>query len=263
MTHYHGFHLVSPSPWPLIGAIGAMGLAVGGVMFFHGYIYGELLLVLSLILVLAIMVVWWRDVIRESTFQGIHTLCVQKGLRLGVILFIVSEIMFFFSFFWAFFHSALSPSLELGSIWPPVGICILNPFEVPLLNTAILLSSGATVTWSHHSIVAGDRRDTILGLILTVVLGVVFTILQGIEYYEATFTIADSVYGSSFYVATGFHGLHVFIGTSFLFVMCLRIIDYQMTRHHHLGYEAAILYWHFVDVVWIFLFLSIYWWGAL
>ena len=263
MVHYHGYHLVTPSPWPIIGATGVMGLALGAVMYFHRYIFGEILMILSLILVLGVMVVWWRDVIRESTYQGIHTYCVKKGLRLGVLLFILSEVMFFFSFSWAFFHSSLSPTVELGSVWPPVGVEVLNPFEVPLLNTAILLSSGATVTWSHHAIICGNRRDTLLGLILTVILGLIFTVLQIIEYNECTFTIADSIYGSTFYVATGFHGLHVFIGTSFLLVGYLRIMEYHMTQHHHLGYEASILYWHFVDVVWIFLFITIYWWGSL
>ena len=150
--------------------------------------------------------------------------------------------MFFFSFFWAFFHSSLSPTVELGSVWPPVGIAVLDPFEVPLLNTAILLSSGATVTWSHHAIISGNRKDTLLGLILTVFLGLIFTVLQIIEYNECTFTIADSIYGSTFYVATGFHGLHVIIVTSFLLVGYLRIMEYHMTEHHHLGYEASILY---------------------
>ena len=262
MTHYHSYHLVNPSPWPLVGSLSVFGLAVGGVMYFHRYAYGEILMLASVTLVIATMAVWWRDVIREATYQGWHTLVVQKGLRMGVLLFILSEVMFFVSFFRAFFHAALAPTVELGSVWPPVGIQALNAFEVPLLNTAILLSSGATVTWSHHAIISGNRKETIVGLILTVVLGFIFTILQGLEYYEATFTIADSVYGTTFYVATGFHGLHVIIGTLFLFVMLVRIINHHMTKHHHLGYEAAILYFHFVDVVWIFLFISIYWWGG-
>lgn len=231
-------------------------------MYFHRYAYGEILMLASLVLVISTMAVWWRDVIREATYQGWHTLVVQKGLRMGVLLFILSEVMFFVSFFWGFFHAALAPTVELGSVWPPVGIQALNAFEVPLLNTAILLSSGATVTWSHHAIVSGNRKDTIVGLVLTVVLGIIFTALQALEYYEATFTIADSVYGTTFYVATGFHGLHVIIGTTFLAVMLVRIINHHMTKHHHLGYEAAILYWHFVDVVWVFLFISIYWWGG-
>lgn len=242
--------------------MGAFGLTVGGVLYFHNYVFGELLLILSLLLVILTMIVWWRDVIREATYTGLHTLVVQKGLKLGVILFIVSEVCFFFSFFWAFFHSALVPAVELGSIWPPVGIEPLDPFEVPLLNTAILLSSGATITWSHKALISGERKDAIVGLIATVALGIIFTALQAMEYYEASFTIADSVYGSAFYVATGFHGLHVLVGTTFLVVGLVRMINHQLTKFHHVGYEAACWYWHFVDVVWLFLYVSIYWWGG-
>ena len=194
--------------------------------------------------------------------MGLHTKVVQRGLRIGMIWFIISEVCFFISFFWAFYHSALVPTIEVGSIWPPVGIQALNAFEVPLLNTAILLASGASVTWSHHAMISGDRKETILGLIITVVLGIAFTGLQGMEYYEAPFTIADSVYGSTFYVATGFHGLHVIIGTVFLLVSLIRIINHELTKHHHNGYEASIWYWHFVDCVWLFLYVSIYWWGG-
>ena len=166
------------------------------------------------------------------------------------------------TFFWTFFHSSLAPSVELGAIWPPKGIEVLNQWEVPLLNTVILLSSGATVTWAHHSIVSGDRKGAILGLILTVSLALIFTALQGLEYYEAPFTIADGIYGSTFFIATGFHGLHVIIGTIFLAVCLARLINYHFTKHHHFGFEAAAWYFHFVDVVWLFLFVSIYWWGA-
>lgn len=261
-NHYHPFHLVDPSPWPYVGSMGALGLTTGGVMYFHGYQNGELLMITSTIILLGVMVVWWRDVIREATFQGHHTLIVQRGLRWGMLLFILSEVCFFFSFFWAFFHSSLGPDITLGSVWPPVGIHALNPFEVPLLNTAILLSSGATVTWSHHALISGNRRDALTGLVITVVLGLIFTVLQAMEYYEAPFSIADSVYGSTFFVATGFHGLHVIIGTLFLAVCLYRMINHHFTRHHHNGFEASIWYWHFVDYVWIFLYICIYWWGS-
>nr|YP_010408168.1 cytochrome c oxidase subunit III [Septaria lineata]URF21541.1 cytochrome c oxidase subunit III [Septaria lineata]USS60654.1 cytochrome c oxidase subunit 3 [Septaria lineata] len=254
------FHLVEFSPWPLTGSMGALFLTVGLAGWFHGYSMATM--VLGLVLVGLTMVQWWRDVIREGTFQGFHTVKVGKGLRWGMILFIVSEVCFFFAFFWAYFHSSLAPSPELGSCWPPVGINPLNPFEVPLLNTAVLLASGVTVTWAHHALMEGDRMNGIQGLIATVVLGVYFTFLQGGEYYEAPFTIADGAYGSAFFVATGFHGLHVLIGSSFLLVCLVRVWTQHFSPTHHFGFEAAAWYWHFVDVVWLFLYLSIYWWGC-
>ena len=261
-NHYHPYHLVDPSPWPYVSSMAALGLTTGLVMWFHSYEYGELLALTGLSLLLFTMGIWWRDVIREASFQGHHTLVVQKGLKIGMLWFIISEVVFFFSFFWAFFHSSLSPCIEIGATWPPVGISALDPFEVPLLNTAILLSSGATVTWSHHALISGDRANAILGLGLTILLGVVFTFLQGLEYFEASFTIADSIYGSTFFLATGFHGLHVIIGTLFLMVCFVRILKHHFTKHHHNGFEAAIWYWHFVDYVWIFLYICIYWWGS-
>ena len=261
--HYHPYHIVDNSPWPYVMSVGALALTSGSVLFFHSYEGGPLIASSGLILILLTMAVWWRDVIREASFQGHHTLAVQKGLQMGMILFITSEVLFFMSFFWGYFHSALGPDISIGSIWPPVGIQVIDPFEVPLLNTAILVSSGATITWSHHALLSGDRPNAILGLFLTVALGVIFTILQALEYVEASFTIADSVYGTCFYVPTGFHGLHVIIGTLFLIVCLVRLINHQFTRHHHSGFEAAAWYWHFVDVVWLFLYISIYWWGSL
>lgn len=258
----HGYHLVDPSPWPFVTAISALMTTIGAAMYMHSFIGGDLLLLSGVVMLITNMALWWRDVIRESTFQGHHTYMVQKGLRYGMILFIVSEIFFFIAFFWAFFHSSLAPSVELGAVWPPKGIEVLNPWEVPLLNTVILLSSGATVTWAHHAIISGDRSGAIIGLSLTVFLALIFTALQGLEYYEAPFTIADGIYGTTFFLATGFHGLHVIIGTIFLTVCLIRLIKYHFTRHHHFGFEAAAWYFHFVDVVWLFLFVSIYWWGS-
>lgn len=185
------------------------------------------------------MIVWWRDVIREVAFQGLHTIIVKQGLKYGMLLFILSEVLFFFSFFWAFFHSSLAPSIELGVCWPPQGINPLNPFSVPLVNTAVLLSSGATVTWAHHALISGKKTEARNGLAATVILGVIFTGLQAMEYYEAPFAISDSVYGSTFFVATGFHGIHVIIGTTFLAVCLNRLVYHQLSRHHHLGFEAA------------------------
>ena len=207
------------------------------------------------------MGVWWRDVVREGTMEGQHTTIVQLGLRMGMRLFIVSEVMFFFAFFWAFFWSALAPTPEIGSVWPPKGIEVLNAWEVPFLNTLILLTSGAAVTWAHHARIEGNRDETIMGLMVTVALAIAFTALQGFEYVNANFTISDSVYGSSFYMATGFHGFHVFIGTCFLSVCRYRIVANHMTKQHHFGREAAAWYWHFVDVVWRFLFVVVYAWG--
>lgn len=256
----HPFHLVDYSPWPLTGAIGAITTVSGLVKWFHQYDIS--LLILGTIITILTIYQWWRDISREGTFQGLHTFQVTIGLRWGIILFIVSEIFFFISFFWAFFHSSLSPTIELGAIWPPAGIIPFNPFQIPLLNTAILLASGVTVTWAHHSLIENNHSQTTQGLFFTVLLGIYFSILQGYEYIEAPFTIADAVYGSTFYVATGFHGLHVLIGTTFLLICLIRHINNHFSNNHHFGFEAAAWYWHFVDIVWLFLYVSIYWWGG-
>jgi cytochrome c oxidase subunit 3 len=258
----HPFHLVDFSPWPIFGALSAFTSTVGGVMYMHAYSGGGLMLSLGFIILIYTFFVWWRDVIREATFGGYHTLAVQNGMRWGMLLFIVSEVMFFFAFFWAFFHSSLAPTIELGAVWPPHGIQVLNPWEVPFLNTVILLSSGAAVTWAHHGLLAGQPKTTTVGLIVTIILAAIFTGFQALEYLEAPFTISDSVYGSTFFLATGFHGFHVFVGTCFLTVCLFRHRAYHFTKNHHFGFEAAAWYWHFVDVVWLFLFVTIYWWGS-
>nr|BAH10492.1 cytochrome c oxidase subunit III [Rudarius ercodes] len=256
----HAFHMVDPSPWPLAGAAGALLSTAGLAIWFH---YGIMeLMILGATLLTLTMYQWWRDIVREGTFQGHHTPPVQKGLRYGMILFITSEAFFFLGFFWAFYHASLAPTPELGGCWPPTGILTLDPYEVPLLNTAVLLASGVTVTWTHHSIMEGQRKPAIHSLLMTIVLGLYFSVLQGLEYAEAPFTIADGVYGSTFFVATGFHGLHVIIGSTFLAVCLYRLIKHHFTSHHHFGFEAASWYWHFVDLVWIFLYLSMYWWGS-
>ncbi|YP_851004.1 cytochrome c oxidase subunit III (mitochondrion) [Priapulus caudatus] len=258
--HFHPYHLVDQSPWPLTAAIGAFGLTAGLVKGFHNSNFN--LCFIGLFIIILTMFQWWRDVSREGTLQGLHTNAVEFGLRWGMILFILSEVLFFFSFFWAFFHSSLSPTIELGSCWPPVGVDAFNPFQVPLLNTAVLLASGVTVTWAHHSLIESNFNETSYALLLTVMLGIYFTILQVFEYYQAPFSIADSVYGSTFFVATGFHGLHVIIGTTFLLICLFRHTLNHFSSNHHFGFEAAAWYWHFVDVVWLFLFVSIYWWGS-
>ena len=223
ITFFQGFtkednHLVAPSPWPLLTAEAAFGVVVSLTAFMHDYLYSHYFLFFSLFTLILCMGTWWRDVIREATFEGQHNSKVQLGLRVGMILFIVSEIMFFFAFFWAFFHSSISPAINLGSVWPPKGIEVLNAFGVPFLNTVILVSSGATVTWSHHAILAGDRNSALISLILTIILAIIFTYCQYFEYVNSTFTISDSVYGFCFYMATGFYGFHVFVGTCFLSV---------------------------------------------
>jgi cytochrome c oxidase subunit 3 len=258
----HPFHLVSPSPWPLYTCISLLTLTTSAVSTFHGFNQADYILMLALISVILSMSFWWRDVISEGTYLGNHTLAVQRGLNMGVALFIVSEALFFLAIFWAFFHSALSPTVELGAQWPPMGIDAINPFELPLLNTVILLSSGVTVTYAHHSLIQGNRSGTLYGLVATVLLAVVFTIFQGVEYTVSSFTISDGAFGSCFYFGTGFHGIHVMIGTAFIAVGLWRVLAYHQTENHHLGLESSILYWHFVDVVWLFLFVSIYYWGS-
>jgi len=258
----HSFHLVDPSPWPIISAFSALMCTLGGVLYMHGYAGGSFLTQFGFLMILFMMFCWWRDIIREGTLEGQHTLTVQTGLRLGVLLFIVSEIMFFVAFFWAFFHSSFNPSLFIGGVWPPAFLAVLNPWKIPLLNTILLLTSGATVTWAHHSIVWGEKDNACLSLLATIGLAVIFTALQAFEYVTAPFSISDGIYGSTFYMATGFHGFHVFVGTCFLFVCLGRLYLNHFTREHHLGFEAAAFYWHFVDVVWLFLFITIYWWGS-
>jgi len=258
----HAYHLVEPSPYPILASFALLTLTLSGVITFHGYSNGSFLLLVGFLSTIVSMSLWFKDVTREATYQGHHTIAVQKGLLLGFILFVASEVMFFLSIFWAFFHSSLAPAVELGASWPPAGIEPLNPFEIPLLNTVILLSSGGTVTYAHHSLIQGNREGVIYGLIATIVLAILFTGFQGYEYYNAPFTISDGAYGSTFFMATGFHGFHVIVGTIFIIVSLFRVISYHLTDHHHLGLEAAILYWHFVDVVWLFLFITIYWWGS-
>lgn len=277
----HTFHIVTRSPWPLYSSIAGLIFFLGMVMYMHNYLYGGYIVLWGLFLVVLMLFVWWRDIIRESTYGGYHTKKVQQGLRYGMLLFITTEVMFFAAFFWAFFHSSLSPSIVLGSVWPPVGINVLNPLQIPLLNTLILLLSGFTVTWSHHIIRDKSWQKTFIkeadvesesfidnfikcygALLATILLGIEFTAWQAYEYYKATFYIFDGIYGSTFYMTTGLHGLHVLIGTLFLIVCFFRLIKLHFLHNHHFGYEAAIWYWHFVDVVWIFLFLSIYCWGS-
>nr|YP_010341280.1 cytochrome c oxidase subunit III [Stenamma expolitum]UNZ99542.1 cytochrome c oxidase subunit III [Stenamma expolitum] len=254
----HPFHLVSYSPWPILISMSLFNNLMSIIGWFHKFNY---LLMFTLPPTFLCMYQWWRDITREATFQGCHTYNVYNGMRLGMILFIISEVLFFFSFFWAYFHSSLAPNMEIGQFWPALGIKPFNPFDIPLMNTIILVSSGLTVTWSHHALLTMNYKESTKSLKITIALGIYFTLLQLIEYSQAPFTIADSIYGSTFFIATGFHGLHVIIGTMFLIFCLFRMTSYHFSSSHHFGFEAAAWYWHFVDVVWLFLYISIYWWS--
>ncbi|HEV7264914.1 MAG TPA: cytochrome c oxidase subunit 3 [Falsiroseomonas sp.] len=259
----HPYHLVDPSPWPLLGAFAGGALVLGIIMVAHNDSWW--LLGIGLASMLAVMFLWWRDVLKESRNAGMHTPVVRLGLRYGMVLFIASEVMFFVAFFWAYFHFALFPDHVSGAetaIWPPAGVYTFDPFGLPFLNTMILLLSGCTVTWAHHALLQNDRKSLITGLALTVLLGISFTGFQLFEYYEAPFEFTGGIYPSTFFLATGFHGFHVFVGTCFLAVCLFRAIRGHFSPERHFGFEAAAWYWHFVDVVWLFLFIFIYWWGA-
>lgn len=261
-TLKHSFHLVNPSPWPITGALSLLTLVVGAVSYLHQYRCGGYILFIGYCLLICVLVGWWRDVIREATFAGMHTRSVRRGMRIGVYLFILSEIMFFAGFFWGFFHSSLVPDFHIGNMFPPKGINIIDPWKLPLANTLLLLSSGATLTWAHHGILTNSFEDARRGLALTIFLGTYFTVIQAYEFVTATFTIADGIYGSAFYLLTGFHGLHVLVGSVFLITCYIRLKKHHFLLDHHFNFEAAAWYWHFVDVVWIFLFLFLYWWGG-
>nr|YP_010478286.1 cytochrome c oxidase subunit III [Nesophrosyne sp. 29 GMB-2012]UVI59730.1 cytochrome c oxidase subunit III [Nesophrosyne sp. 29 GMB-2012] len=256
----HPFHLVENSPWPITASMGIMTTTSGTVVWLHNN--QMLLMNLGTIIIILTMIQWWRDVVRESTFQGLHTKKVIKSMKWGMMLFIASEVLFFSSFFWAFFHSSLAPTMEVGMQWPPLGIKSFNPLSIPLLNTLILLSSGISITWAHNGIINNNFSQTKQSLLITISMGIYFTILQGVEYLEAPFSMADSVYGSTFFMSTGFHGIHVMIGTIFITVSTLRTIKLHMSMKHHVGFETSAWYWHFVDVVWLFLYISVYWWGS-
>ncbi len=258
------YHLVNPSPWPIMGATAGLFTVLGIVFWAH---YGEkIIFAIGIALILATMFLWWRDVLRESHTAGLHSPVVRLGLRYGMMLFIASEVMFFVGFFWAFFNFALFPSNVAGAVipmWPPAGVHTFEPFHTPFMNTLILLLSGTTITWAHHSLLERDRRGLILGLGLTILLGMSFTALQATEYASAPFKFSGGgIYPSVFFLATGFHGFHVIVGTCFLIVCWFRARGGDFTPERHFGFEAAAWYWHFVDVVWLFLFVCIYWWGA-
>ncbi|PRX38293.1 cytochrome c oxidase subunit 3 [Meinhardsimonia xiamenensis] len=262
----HPYHILNPSIWPFLGAVSAFIMLFGAVRWMHGM--GPWVFAVGALGVLYVMYGWWSDVIREAR-EGDHTPVVRLGLRMGFLLFIVSEVMFFAAWFWTFFKHALYPmhpeglSPKVDGVWPPEGIQTFDPWHLPLINTLILLCSGAAVTWAHHALVHGnDRKGLINGLALGIFLGAMFTVLQAYEYAHAGFGFAGNIYGATFFMATGFHGAHVIIGTIFLTVCLIRALKGDFTPEQHVGFEAAAWYWHFVDVVWLFLFGAIYIWGS-
>ena len=268
----HEFHILPPSIWPLIGAFAALVMAAGGIMWMHKAQFGGYVFFAGLLAVLYTMYSWWADVVREAKV-GDHTPVVSLHLRYGMILFIASEVMFFVGWFWAWFDFSLFPVAmsvgdgavtlgEAAAAWPPKGIEVIDPFHFPLLNTLILLCSGTTVTWAHHELIHGNRDGLKKGLWATIILGILFSSIQAYEYIHAPFAFAGTNYGAAFYMATGFHGFHVLIGTIFLAVCLKRAYNGDFTPRQHFGFEAAAWYWHFVDVVWLFLFVAIYVWGG-
>ena len=259
----HDYHILPPDPMPIVGAFSALTLASGAIAWMHEVAWGPWVFAIGAIAVLYTFYQWWSNVVREAN-RGDHTPVVQLHHRYGMILFIASEVMFFVAWFWAYFNAALAPSdIEMiGGVWPPKGVEVLDPFVYPLLNTLILLLSGTTVTWAHHALIHGDREGLKQGLWLTIILGALFSCVQVYEYSHATFGFSGNIYGATFYMATGFHGFHVFVGTIFLLVCLIRTYRGDFTPTHHFGFEAAAWYWHFVDVVWLFLFLAIYVWGS-
>lgn len=257
--HKHPYHLVDPSPWPFIGSMSAFIMAIGAVLYMHGEV--SWVLILGFVGVLGTMAGWFWQVIKEAEYQGFHNPVVQVGMRYGMALFIASEVMFFVAWFWAYFNAALFPTVQIEGKWPPPGVETFDTWDLPFLNTLILLTSGITVTWAHHALREGNRKHFIQGLLLTIFLGICFTCVQAFEYSHAAFGFREGIYPSTFYMATGFHGFHVLVGTIFLIVCYFRARAGHFKADHHFGFEAAAWYWHFVDVVWLFLFVSIYWWG--
>jgi len=255
------FLAVQTSFWPVLVSL-AIFTGIAKTVLWINLEASALSLIGSVFMIFYIRFLWWKDFSRESII-GYHTHKLEVRLRIGILLFILSEVFFFVSFFWAFYDASLSPTVELGITWPPMGIIPLGVYSVPLLNTIILLSRGITVTWAHHALINNFFNKTVFRLAITVALGVYFLIMQYLEYEEAQFAIADGVYGRTFFIATGFHGIHVLVGTTFLLYVLIMLLSGKLLFNHHFSFEAAAWYWHFVDVVWLILFVSIYWWGRL
>jgi cytochrome c oxidase subunit 3 len=255
------FLAVQTSFWPLLVSLSLFS-AISNVVLWINLKVTLSYVLFPVLIVVVTTFLWWKDVMRER-LVGYHTHKLEISLRVGMLLFILSEVFFFLSFFWAFYDAALSPTVELGLSWPPKGILPLSVYSVPLLNTVILLTRGITVTWAHHSIMNNFFNKSVVRLAVTVMLGAYFMYMQYLEYREARFALSDGVYGRTFFIATGFHGFHVTVGTLFLLYVWVALVRGQLLYNHHFSFEAAAWYWHFVDVVWLILFVSIYWWGRL
>lgn len=258
----HPFHLVSPSPWPIFFTFSVSGALFNLVMLFNNYINDSYIFILNIITLLYCGLLWGKDIIAEATYLGHHTAKVSRGISIGYLIFLATEFLTFFAVFWAYFHSALSPTVELGELWPPLGITAIQATDLPLLNTLILLASGATITYSHHGLIGKSWSASVYGLLFTIILGILFIICQYIEYTLCTYTIADSVYGTVFFALTGLHGFHLFLGVFFLILSFYRLYTLQMTTTHHTGYSTTILLWHFLDVMWLFVYIVCYYWGV-
>lgn len=255
-------HLVKPSPWPLYISFGVFLLALSFTSWMHNYLDAGYLLIFAFIFVVLIFIYWTRDIVREFLYLGVHTLKSKEGINSGFNLFIISEAFFFAGFIYAYFYSALAPTIYLGASWPPVGLEALDPWGIPFLNTLILLTSGSTATYAHNALLSDRRRDGLLGLLLTIILAWAFTGLQVYEYYEASFSLSDSIYGGVFFSTVSLHGAHVVIGTLFLMVAYYRLSKFQFSAKSHIGLETSLLYWHFVDLIWLFVFSFYYIWAA-
>jgi len=259
----HLFHIVDPSPWPIITALGAFLLTSGLAFFMHRIQLGGYVLLCGFFILILSSIFWFGEIIDEGTFRGSHTNIVRNGLRWGFLFFILSEVMLFFGFFWGFAHASLNVAGEIGLIWPPMYIEPISFLDYPLLNTGLLITSGFSVTWAHKSLAAGLVSEAIDGLVVTLIIGSIFVLFQAFEYYESSFNISDNVYSSTFFMLTGLHGMHVIVGVTFLFISLFRLLLNHYLINHYLGFVLAIWYWHFVDIIWIILFLIVYVWGTL
>nr|AKM70136.1 cytochrome oxidase subunit III [Greenidea kuwanai] len=259
MKYNQPYFILNLSPWPILMSINIFNSMMSNIMMLNFKF--NYFMMSNLMIMILISMLWWRDIIRESTYQGNHNFYIMNIIKFSMILFIISEMFLFISFFWNFLHNSLAPSIELGLNWPPKNIKFFNPMLIPLLNTIILLTSSFTVTLTHFFLLNNNKKNSIMFMNLTIILSIYFLILQMIEYKEATFTFSDSIFGSSFYMATGFHGMHVLIGTIFLMLNLMRMKNFHISFIHHISFELAAWYWHFIDIIWLFLYMTFYWWN--